>query len=58
MIQFNLLKALETKQSYQELLKADPTVSSMLTNEEIDSCFTLEYYMSNVDYIFNRLNIK
>ena len=52
------MKALETKQSYQELLKADPTVSSMLTNEEIDSCFTLEYYMSNVDYIFNRLNIK
>ena len=52
------MKALETKTHYKELLKQDPVVSSMLTNEEIDSCFTLDYYLVNVDYIFNRLNIK
>ncbi len=52
------MKALETKEHYSKLLKEDSTVSSMLTDEEIDSCFTLDYYMKNVDYIFNRLNIK
>jgi adenylosuccinate lyase len=52
------MKALEEKKQYQDLLKEDPTVSSVLTNEEIDECFTLDYYMKNVDYIFNRLGIK
>ncbi len=52
------MKALETKTHYSDLLKADPVVSSMLTNEEIDSCFTLDYYMVNVDYIYNRLGLK
>ena len=52
------MKALEEKKQYQELLKLDETVSSVLTNEEIDECFTLDYYMKNVDYIFNRLGIK
>jgi adenylosuccinate lyase len=52
------MKALEEKKQYQDLLKLDETVSSVLTNDEIDECFTLDYYMKNVDYIFNRLNIK
>jgi adenylosuccinate lyase len=52
------MKALDEKKQYQDLLKEDPTVSTMLTNEEIDECFTLDYYMKNVDYIFNRLGIK
>ena len=52
------MKALEENKQYRDLLKEDPTVSSVLTNEEIDECFTLEYYMKNVDYIFNRLQIK
>ena len=52
------MKALETKVHYSQLLKEDPVVSSMLKNEEIYSCFTLDYYLVNVDYIFNRLGIK
>ena len=52
------MKALEEKKQYKDLLKEDPIVSSTLTNEEIDDCFTLDYYMKNVDYIFNRLKIK
>ena len=52
------MKALEEKKQYKDLLKEDALVSSTLTNEEIDECFTLDYYMKNVDYIFNRLNIK
>ncbi len=52
------MKALETKTHYRDLLKQDPVISSTLTNDEIDSCFTLDYYLVNVDYIFNRLGIK
>ena len=52
------MKALEEKKQYQDLLKQDETISSVLTNEEIDECFTLDYYMKNVDYIYNRLGIK
>lgn len=51
------MKALETKTSYQELLKLDETVKSVLTDAEIDECFTLEYYMKNVDYIYKRVGL-
>ena len=52
------MKALETKTHYRDLLKKDETIKSVLTNEEIDSCFTLDYYLANVDYIYNRLGLK
>lgn len=51
------MRALNEHKSYQDLLKEDSTVSSYLTNEEIDSCFTLDYYMKNVDYIYKRIGI-
>lgn len=52
------MKALDENKNYIDLLKADKKVSSLLTEKEIDDCFTLNYYMKNVDYIFNRLGIK
>ena len=52
------MKALETKTHYRDLLKQDETIKSVLTDEEIDSCFTLDYYLVNVDYIYSRLGIK
>ncbi len=51
------MKALNEGKQYQDLLKEDPTVNQFLTNEEIDSCFTLEYYMQNVDYIYKRIGL-
>ncbi len=52
------MRALEEKKNYQDLLKEDQKVSSLLTNEEIDDCFTLDYYMKNVDFIYKRVGIK
>jgi adenylosuccinate lyase len=52
------MKALEEDKDYIDLLKADSKVSSLLTDKEIDDCFTLEYYMKNVDYIYKRVGIK
>ncbi len=52
------MKAMSIGASYQELLKEEPTVMATLTEEELDGCFTLEYYMKNVDYIYKRNKIE
>ena len=38
-----------------ELLRQDPTVMANLTEEELENCFTLDYYFKNVDYIYNKV---
>lgn len=52
------MKAMATGASYQDLLKQDPTVMEQLTEAELDACFTLDYYMKNVDYIYKRNNLN
>ncbi len=52
------MKAMSMGASYQDLLKQDPTVMGALTEEELDSCFTLDYYMKNVDFIYKRNKIE
>ena len=51
------MKAWSEGLNYQELLLADGKVMGLLTKEELESCFTLEYYFKNVDYIFKRVGI-
>ena len=48
------MTAMATGASYQDLLKQNEVVMSTLTEEELDACFTLDYYMKNVDYIYKR----
>ncbi|MBO7197895.1 MAG: adenylosuccinate lyase [Tidjanibacter sp.] len=52
------MKAMAEGASYQALLKEEPTVMATLSEEELDGCFTLEYYMKNVDYIYKRNKIE
>ena len=52
------MKAMSIGASYQDLLKQDPTVMEMLTEEELDNCFTLDYYFKNVDHIYKRNKIE
>lgn len=52
------MRAMAEGRPYAELLAEDPTVSSMLTPEELEACFTLDYYMKNVDYIYKRNKIE
>ena len=51
------MKAWSEHLDYAGLLKADPGIKALLSDDEIDSCFTLEYYLKNVDYIFSRVGI-
>ncbi len=52
------MKAMSVGASYQDLLKQDPTVMGALTEEELDNCFTLDYYFKNVDYIYKRNKLE
>ena len=52
------MRAMSERADYQELLAETPEVMAVLTREELDSCFTLEYYLKNVDFIFDRVGIK
>ena len=52
------MRAMQEGKPYQELLKQDETVMSTLTPEELDNCFTLEYYFKNIDHIYKRNNLE
>ncbi len=52
------MQAMATGSNYQELLKQNPVVMGALTEEDLDSCFTLDYYMKNIDYIYQRNGLK
>ena len=49
------MKAWSGHLDYNTLLKEDAGVRAHLSTEEIDACFTLEYYFKNVDTIFERV---
>ena len=52
------MRAMQEGKPYIDLLRQDPTVSATLSAEELEACFTLDYYMKNVDYIYKRNNIE
>ena len=51
------MKAWTEGLDYQTLLKESADVMGLLTVEELESCFTLDYYFKNVDFIFGRVGI-
>ncbi|MCM1377166.1 MAG: adenylosuccinate lyase [Clostridium sp.] len=52
------MEAMRLGKPYKELLEQNKTVMSELGAAELEGCFTLDYYMKNVDYIYERNNIK
>ena len=49
------LKAWFEGQDYKELLSQNETVMANFTPEELDQCFTLDYYLKQVPAIFERV---
>lgn len=50
--------AYNEKKDYQTLLSQSEKVSNYLSKEELNSCFTLDYYFKNVDFIYNRCGLN
>ena len=51
------MEAYNNNLDYQELLSKNEKIMSILTKEELDSCFTLDYYQKNVEAIYKRVKI-
>jgi adenylosuccinate lyase len=51
------MKAWTEGLDYRTLLKESDAVMKLLTIDELEGCFTLDYYFKNVDYIFKRTGI-
>ncbi|KGN82692.1 adenylosuccinate lyase [Porphyromonadaceae bacterium COT-184 OH4590] len=43
---------------YQTLLSDNKKIASLLSKNELDACFTLDYYLKNVDFILRRSGIN
>ncbi len=52
------MKAWTEGLDYQELLSQNEKVMSYLSKEELDACFTLDYYFSQLDLIYKRCGIE
>ena len=51
------MKAWSEHSDYKTLLLAEPKVCARLNAQELDACFTLDYYFKNVDFIFRRVGL-
>ena len=51
------MKAWSEGIDYRQLLGESSEVMGLLTPEELDGCFTLDYYFKNVDFIYKRVGI-
>ena len=51
------MEAYNNNLDYEELLKKNENVRNVLSLEELEDCFTLDYY-KNVDYIYDKVGIK
>ena len=52
------MDAWTNNKDYKTLLEASADVMGKLSQEELDNCFTLDYYFKNVDEIFSRVGIQ
>jgi adenylosuccinate lyase len=55
LVQKNSLKAWEEDKDFKKLVEEDPDITGVLSSREIEGCFTFDPYLSQIDYIFNRV---
>jgi adenylosuccinate lyase len=57
LVQRSAMKAWKGKKNFLSLLKADPEVTAILPQAELDSLFDYQYYLRYIDDIFTRLGL-
>ncbi len=58
MVQPLAMKTLMEGGEFIDHVKQSEQICQHLTTKEIDDCFTIDYYMKNVDYLFGKCGIK
>lgn len=51
-------ESIQTQTGFKELLKKDASVSKLMTQEEIEAIFDINYYYKYINYIFDRYNAE
>ena len=57
LVQRNAMKSWKGNKDFRNLLKADPEVTELLPQSELESLFDYQYYLRHVDEIFERLGL-
>jgi len=57
LVQRNAMKSWKGNKDFLNLLKADPDVTEILPQPELESLFDYQYYLRHVDEIFERLGL-
>ena len=55
MVQKNASKSWDKQSDFKKIILSDKGIMEILTKEEVDSLFSLEYHLKNVDYIFDNV---
>ena len=56
-VQRNAMKRWMEGQDFRTSVENDPDITKYLSKEEIDSCFDYQYFLRNVDMIFERFGL-
>ena len=54
-VQKNASKSWDNQSDFKEIILSDKEIMEILTKEEVDELFSLDYHMKNVDYIFKNV---
>ncbi len=55
LVQSNSMTAWNKGRDFKELVYADKEIGKILNQKEIDACFSLDPYLSKIDYIFDKV---
>jgi len=55
LVQTNSMKAWNEGRDFRELIQFDKEIGKILTKKEVDACFSLDPYLSKIDYIFKKV---
>jgi adenylosuccinate lyase len=55
LVQKNSMKSWNEGRDFKDLIRSDEKIRGILTEKEIDACFSLDPYLSKIDYIFEKV---
>ncbi len=58
LVQKHAMDVWKSKKNFKEILKAEPEISAILSDADLDEAFDPKKSLSNVDYIFKRVGLE